>query len=724
MKTRNYLNKTNHIQMDAVNGSKHNNNKQQGNKTSHNLLHRKKERKTKTNRNRNKRRNHKKQSAHIALNEKINRAKTFIKNISDVSLTNNEILVLSKNLKFVPTPRPPTTRDIIKDFDDLARRMRTRLWIYMKKAKRKLDPFLSKITKKVDIQSDNIALENYLTETKIELANLHNNNRYSKDKLLKIALHNIHTNKKFRKNTRNNFNQGLRAALKRLKSRKDIIIKKSDKGNCTVVINREQYVQEGMRQLNSCTHYTPVETDLTPEFTTRVHNTLQELLSEGEISKKYVEYLSPLGKANIRTAELYLLNKVHSNPPTKARPIISANGCPVERISEYVDFFLQPFVLEQHTFIKDTSDFIRKIELITVPDNALIITLDYESMYTNIIHEEAVSAVRNTLETTDRHNYIEGIRRPKVESFCKLVDLAVKCNNFRFNGKNFYQSMGVAMGHRASPAICDIVIYYLEKRILEQAGCNMFKWLRFRDDVFALYTGNETEARQFLDGANKMHPTLKFKYEISENTGTFLDTTVFKGRRFKSENKLDFKPYIKPSEKFQYIHRQSAHPKAVFKGLIKGELIRFVRTSTNNEDYLNRAAIFKEKLLVRGYSNHEFEHAFSQVDHGLRQTYLQEKTRLSIKDTPLVFTTTYNPHLRGYSTALTRSWRYIEENELLKKVFPRKPILAFRRNKNLQDTLVRARLPPREDDEYMYTSNMDDLDKLIALLEQDPDSGI
>ena len=152
----------------------------------------------------------------------------------------------------------------------------------------------------------------------------------------------------------------------------------------------------------------------------------------------------------------------------------------------------------------------------------------------------------------------------------------------------------------------------------------------------------------------------------------------------------------------------------MFKGLIKGELIRFVRTSTNNEDYLNRAAIFKEKLLVRGYSNHEFEHAFSQVDHGLRRTYLQEKTRLSIKDTPLVFTTTYNPHLRGYSTALTRSWRYIEENEILKKVFPRKPILAFRRNKYIQDTLVRARLPPREDDAYMYTTNMDDLDQLIG----------
>ena len=56
----------------------------------------------------------------------------------------------------------------------------------MEKARRKLDPFLSKITKKVDIQSDNIALENYLTETKtegilIEPANLHNSKKYSRN---------------------------------------------------------------------------------------------------------------------------------------------------------------------------------------------------------------------------------------------------------------------------------------------------------------------------------------------------------------------------------------------------------------------------------------------------------------------------------------------------------------------------------------------------------------
>ena len=103
-----------------------------------------------------------------------------------------------------------------------------------------------------------------------------------------------------------------------------------------------------------------------------------------------------------------------------------------------------------------------------------------------------------------------------------------------------------------------------------------------------------------------MHSTLKFKYEISHTQGLFLDTIVFKGKMFESENILDFKPYVKPIEKFQYIQRQSSHPKSVFSGLNKGELMRFVRTATNSEDYIARADLFKQKLLLRGYGEMNF----------------------------------------------------------------------------------------------------------------------
>ena len=115
------------------------------------------------------------------------------------------------------------------------------------------------------------------------------------------------------------------------------------------------------------------------------------------------------------------------------------------------------------------------------------------------------------------------------------------------------------MGHRASPSVSDIVIFYLEEKFFKFSKGQVLKWLRFRDDVIALFNGTRAEAISFLDKANEIHNTLKFKYQISEKEGIFLDTVIFKGPRFKRENVLDFKPYVKPTEAFQYIHRTSSH---------------------------------------------------------------------------------------------------------------------------------------------------------------------
>lgn len=642
---------------------------------------------------------------------KVNRAKTYIRNLSKYNLSDQECLVLSKNLKFVPTPEPPTTGTIMKDINNFAQKMRTRLWIHEHNITPRSERFTSKRNRPDKLSSSN-SLENYITATKIEVANIHDNKKRSRHEKIQNALKNINNNRKFKRKNTSNFSKNMHSTLRKLKNNKNIIIKKSDKGNTTTVIGREQYISEGMRQLDSSAHYAEIDTDETAKISREVDDTLRQMLSNNEISKKTYEYLSPM-HFETKTAEMYLLNKIHSDPPTKARPIISANNCPVERISEYVDYFLQPFVLQQTTYLKDTSDLIRKIEKIKIPDNALIITLDYESMYTNIVHNEAVDAIKRTIQNSDKYRTVNGIKRPHTDSFCKLLELAIARNTFKFNDKNFYQSRGVAMGHIASPNICDIVIYYLEKQMLKLANNKVLCWLRFRDDVICIYTGTEAEAIYFLDTANKIHSTLKYKYEISSSQGIFLDTIIFKGHRFQTENILDFKPYVKPSESFQYIHRSSSHPKAVFTGLIKGELIRFVRTSTNRCDYLQRATLFKEKLLLRGYMESEFINAFAQVEHDKRQLYLNNE-KIKDKIFPLVCVTTYNPHVDNLQKSLLHHWDIIENNQTLKQIFPSRPMIAYKRGENLKDSLVRAKLSTQDDK----------LESLIQILKADVDSGI
>ena len=51
---------------------------------------------------------------------------------------------------------------------------------------------------------------------------------------------------------------------------------------------------------------------------------------------------------------------------------------------------------------------------------------------------------------------------------------------------------------------------------------------------------------------------------------TFLDTVVYKGKRFQNQSILDIKAHFKPTETFQHSHFPSSHPPGVKKGYLKG----------------------------------------------------------------------------------------------------------------------------------------------------------
>ena len=79
---------------------------------------------------------------------------------------------------------------------------------------------------------------------------------------------------------------------------------------------------------------------------------------------------------------------------------------------------------------------------------------------------------------------------------------------------------------------------------------------------------------QFIEQANKHHPTIKFTAEISETETTFLDTSIYKGERYRSNSVLDVRTHFKPTETFYYTQFSSCHPPGIKKGFIKGKALR------------------------------------------------------------------------------------------------------------------------------------------------------
>ena len=84
---------------------------------------------------------------------------------------------------------------------------------------------------------------------------------------------------------------------------------------------------------------------------------VEEMFDDGYITEKNMRHLIV---DQPKAGRFFLLPKIHKagNP---GRPIVSANGHPTEKISEFVDLHLQPHVNSLPSYLKDTTDYLRKL---------------------------------------------------------------------------------------------------------------------------------------------------------------------------------------------------------------------------------------------------------------------------------------------------------------------------------------------------------------------------
>ena len=149
--------------------------------------------------------------------------------------------------------------------------------------------------------------------------------------------------------------------MRNLKSSRDIIIKEADKGSAVVVWGRKDYCREAYNHLDHAVVYEKPQRDSLSQVSDQVKEVLQPLLGKGYISGKNVEYLVV---SRPRLGRFYLLPKIHKrleNVP--GRPVISNCGTATERISEFLDFHIQPLIEGLPSVIKDSIHFWQRLEL-------------------------------------------------------------------------------------------------------------------------------------------------------------------------------------------------------------------------------------------------------------------------------------------------------------------------------------------------------------------------
>ena len=91
-------------------------------------------------------------------------------------------------------------------------------------------------------------------------------------------------------------------------------------------------------------------------------------------------------------------------------------------------------------------------------------------------------------------------------------------------------------------------------------------------------------------------------WEISHSMAKFFDVTAYKGPRFRQTGILDVKTHLKPTNKFQYVHYSSNHPKHVKKAIVKGECHRFLKSNSSVTTFHKTINNHITNLRKRGYT--------------------------------------------------------------------------------------------------------------------------
>lgn len=174
---------------------------------------------------------------------------------------------------------------------------------------------------------------------------------------------------------------------------------------------------------------------------------------------------------------------------------------------------------------------------------------------------------------------------------------------------------------------------------------------------------------------------------MNPNTVDFLDTTVFFMPPSNTHKTLHTKVFFKSSDTHSLLHKTSFHPKHTFKGIVKSQLIRFHRICSFETHFEEACQTLFQVLRTRGYSKRFLRHIKSQTlkSFSSNVTRLRSDPKHAI---PLI--TTFNNHSKILNRHIKHNFHTTQITHIPLQDFA--VVSAYRKNKNLKDSLVRADL--------------------------------
>lgn len=388
--------------------------------------------------------------------------------------------------------------------------------------------------------------------------------------------------------------------LKDLKSNDDIIVKPSDKCKGLVILDKTDYLAKADTITENYEEVARNPTNRTEAVTKRI---IRETL-DGKVDEKIIQALMPQSS---RTAELYGLPKDHK-PDVPLRPIVSACGDPLDRISQLLERILSQLLRFVPSHLSNTDEYLHRLSDTypghMLPTGSIVFSVDVTNLYGNIPYKEAIESAKCLLESHHQEINMLGL---SVSDVTKLLNHCLSNNYLRFGDRYFRQTRGIAMGSRVAPPLAIIFMDSLERQFNNTAAHKPDIYMRYIDDVLGVWTNGSDNLRLYLQHINNAHPSIRFTIETTEDGGSipFLDTklTVEPTGRYTTEL------YIKPLSAGIIMHANSAQPWKAKRAVLYSQIQRAIRLSSSQDACQRSIERIKELFSNNGYNTKTINNA-------------------------------------------------------------------------------------------------------------------
>ena len=270
----------------------------------------------------------------------------------------------------------------------------------------------------------------------------------------------------------------LSRAAKELRDNRDIVIRRADKSEIFVILNRSDYLDKVNSLLNDSSKFQRIQRNPIDHLRKKVSKLIDNANAVAggmKFSQLHGHYEPGYFYGNIKTHK----------PGHKLRPIISQIPTPTYQLAKQLNTLISPYLPNKYA-LRSTDEFIELIKNKT--PQGFLASLDAESLFTNVPVEETIQIL---LDYVHNHDSIPPPNIPRL-ILEEMLRVCTKEAPFRCpSGLLFYQIDGVAMGSPLGVLFAQAYMCHLENAVLETVNPKPFMYFRYVDDIFVDVHGEE-----------------------------------------------------------------------------------------------------------------------------------------------------------------------------------------------------------------------------------------